>query len=155
MRMRRKPVSVALLLVTTALLLNAGVASAMPFSITLAVKFDGNGAGKTVIHQARPGDWTFGVDFTPDFSAERLFIDLYVQGKEFSIHLCLQDQVSVCYPGTITIIENRADGLSDRRDAGRITLNVPLGGSVRISVFLDDRRGDGQLTSATISITHP
>ena len=152
-----KTVKAVSLLLMAALLLNTGLANAHGLTITLFVPKDGNGAGKTVIHKAGSGVWTFNIDFNPNYSAERLFIELYVKGVEvFSIALCLDSQqlLGVCYPGTERRIIT-GTGLPDFTGANAINSPKLSAGTYTIEVFLDDVRGDGQLSSVTITDTHP
>lgn len=150
--MRPRVGSLALVLLITALLLNVGTAAAHDFSITGTTKKDGWSAGGFALHNSGAGTWMFTIDFTPDLSAERLFVELYVGGVEvYSIALCTteQDARGLCYPADFKKTYNTL--IPD------ITITSPdlPKGKYRINVFSDDFRGDGILHQVTVSITHP
>jgi len=161
------------------LLIGVGVANASSLIITLTSTAGGGGVGKTFTQKAGGGVWTFKVDFTPDSSARRLFIDLIVKGVDvYSIHICTDQQLDagLCYlnqgknnclfvtPGTTGLPDFTSSpaalcsNVTNYGITGTQAIiqspNLPAG-SYTLNVILSDIAGDGLLSSVTVTIASP
>ncbi len=161
-------------------MLGTSVANAGLSTITLTSTGEGGGNGKTLSQKAGAGAWTFRIDFTPDNSARRLFIDLILKGVDvYSLHICTDQQVDagLCYlsqgKNNCLFVTPGSTGLPDFTSSPAVPCSNAVhyditgtqaivqspslqAGTYSVQVILSDLVDSaGILSSVTITITSP